>query len=128
MIKMPGHPRANSLGYVMEHILVMEKALGRPILPTEAIHHFDGIRHHNDPGNLMLFAKNAIHTRYHASLRAFEACGHYDWRPCVICGQYDSLENLQKNGRGHIHPICRQVYNREYKNRNSKGENDAEHS
>ena len=65
-----GHPRADPKGYVYEHILAMEKALGRPILPTEAIHHFDEIRHHNDPGNLMLFKTNAMHLAFHRRLRA----------------------------------------------------------
>ncbi len=116
MVKAPGHPRDNSLGYVMEHILILEKAFGRSILASEAVHHIDSDRTNNAVGNLMLFATNAMHIRYHARIKAFELCGHYDWRPCSVCGQYDSLENLQKNGpRGHIHRECRQVYNREYK-------------
>jgi hypothetical protein len=67
LIWTPGHHRADANGYVPEHILVMEKVLGRPILYPEAIHHF-GARHDNDPGKLMLFKTNGIHIAYHLEL------------------------------------------------------------
>jgi len=35
LVQVPSHPRATRGGYVYEHILVTEKVLGRPILPTE---------------------------------------------------------------------------------------------
>jgi hypothetical protein len=69
-IHSPDHPRAVG-GYVFEHVLVMEKVLGRPILSTEAIHHIDEVRHNNDPGNLMLFAKIVMHTRFHGGLKGW---------------------------------------------------------
>jgi len=39
---MSEHLRADTKGYVREHMLIMEKSLGRPILKSEAIHHIDG--------------------------------------------------------------------------------------
>ena len=102
----PGHPRANKKGYVPEHILVLEKALGRPILPTEASHHRDKIRSNNLPGNLMLFKTNAMHAAFHKRLRAFEATGHWDWRQCEICHQYDDPKNLWIGGRTAQHRQC----------------------
>ena len=94
LIKKEGHPRANHLGYVLEHILVLEKALGRPILPTEATHHIDGNRANNSPGNLILFKTKGMHAAFHGRLRAFETCGHYDWIRCCFCHQYDAPANL----------------------------------
>lgn len=55
MRRVKGHPNANSRGYVQEHRLIMERELGRFLIPRkELVHHIDGDRTNNNVENLKL--------------------------------------------------------------------------
>ena len=50
--------------YRHEHRIVMERILGRSLLPNEIIHHIDGDKLNNNPENLMLLTR-AEHALLH---------------------------------------------------------------
>lgn len=54
----PDHPRSSADGYVMKHILVMERQIGRYLQPNEVVHHINHIRDDNRIENLMLMTKH----------------------------------------------------------------------
>ena len=51
--------------YRKEHLVVMERIIGRPIRRPEMVHHCDEDRTNNDPANLQLFRHRGAHTRLH---------------------------------------------------------------
>lgn len=59
------HPRANADGAVYVHMVAAEQKLGRYLLPEETVHHRDLNKLNNDPSNLMIFASNGDHSRFH---------------------------------------------------------------
>ena len=61
----PGHPRANSNGYILESRAVMEERLGRVLRQDEVVHHLNKDTTDNRPENLLL-ATRAAHTKLHS--------------------------------------------------------------
>lgn len=61
MVRRPDHPRARANGYVLEHLLVAEKMLGRALKPDEEVHHKNRDRADNRPENLEVFSDHREH-------------------------------------------------------------------
>lgn len=64
----PNHPTCTKAGRVHEHRLVMEKHIGRYLLPTEVVHHINGKKDDNKIENLQMFASSGEHTKFHFKL------------------------------------------------------------
>lgn len=89
MVRAPGHHREGGSGYVMEHILVAERILGRPIPEKHPVHHVDENRANNEPTNLVICESKAYHNLLHARMRALTATGNASAVICARCGRYD---------------------------------------
>lgn len=82
VVRMSGHPRSTKHKRVLQHVLVMEQKLGRPIERHEIIHHIDGNKSNNDPDNLMIL-NSSEHAKLHARERK---------------ERRDNERNMKKNG------------------------------
>jgi len=67
-------------GRVLEHRINMARKLGRPLLPTETVHHRDRDRQNNDPDNLQL--RQGKHGK-HIAMCCLD-CGSRRIGPCDI--------------------------------------------
>lgn len=84
-----GHHRADKFGWVFEHILIAERALGKPLLAKHPIHHIDGNTSNNADSNLVVCESLAYHELLHRRQRAMDACGNPSATVCRYCGSYD---------------------------------------
>jgi hypothetical protein len=94
-----GHPRATRSGYVWEHILVAEKALGGFLPPGAEVHHVDTNRANNGNDNLVICPDHAYHALLHARMLARSICGNPNFRPCTTCSMYDDPLDMRRSTR-----------------------------
>lgn len=122
MIWSKGHPQADSHGYVQEHILVAEKALGHYLPSGAVIHHVNKRRHDNQNSNLVVCQDQTYHMLIHARMRALEACGNANWIRCAYCKSYSPRDEMRISTTHAYHPKCASAYNRAKYKENTNGE------
>jgi len=66
----PDHPRASRIGYVYDHVLEMEKNIGRIPDRNEPIHHIDFDKANSNIENLHLCESVSEHMKIHYSLES----------------------------------------------------------
>lgn len=110
-----GHQRTGVRKF--DHIIVAERALGRPLPAGAVVHHINEDRRDNRNENLVICPSRAYHNLLHARMRALAACGHADRRPCRRCHRYDELSNLRcyprTNTTSFWHVLCERAATKE---------------
>ena len=107
-IVLPEHPRADTNGYVLEHIVIAEKALGKPLPKKAVVHHFDENPSHNQNGNLIICEDRNYHNLLHLRQNAIRACGNPNYRKCLYCKIWDDprIMYIRPKAEGAWHRRC----------------------
>lgn len=93
-VYMPRHPTAFKDGYVFQHTLIAEKALGHFLPKKACIHHVNENRADNRSANLVICEDRAYHNLLHRRAYALQACGDANSRHCWVCDQWFSPDDL----------------------------------
>jgi hypothetical protein len=116
LIHQPGHHRADRQGYVREHTLVVERALGHPLPDKAEVHHVNEVKADNRNRNLVACQDHAYHFLLHRRMRALRACGNANYRQCYVCKRWDDPKAMRACGFRQntiYHPSCRGRVRRE---------------
>jgi len=98
LLLIPGHPRSNTCGYVPEHVLVAERAIGKRLSRAHPIHHVDEDRTSNANSNLVICQSNSYHMLLHARMRILAAGGHPSKdKICGTCKRLLSRDLFYRN-------------------------------
>lgn len=93
-----------------EHVLVAEKALGKPLPEGAEVHHWNEVRTDNRRENLLICPNVGYHNTIHRRMRAKEVSGDANKKLCVYCKQYDDAGNLKIYKTGNretvMHAAC----------------------
>lgn len=110
-IKDPKYP--NGRRYCLEHRVVMEMLIGRPINDSEVVHHHDADRSNNIPENLELQTPS-LHRLHHLSKdRHDRTVDGVEHRVCFVCARRSPVSVMRQRQGTFVHAECIKQYARD---------------
>ncbi len=96
----PLHPRRNSKGLYPLHRVIAENNAGRLLQPDEDVHHIDGNKENNAPGNLEVLTKSEHAKRHNPDVFIAVPCGN-----CGVAIQdrrWRLMSKIKRNASGQV--------------------------
>lgn len=91
---------------VGEHQILAMRALGRDLPKGSSVHHVNGDKADNSPGNLVLCPSPAYHALLHQRQRALDATGNADAKRCCLCSGYENQGDIAVYSGVAYHKKC----------------------
>lgn len=107
MVLRHGHPRA-SKGYVREHIIVAETAIGHALPKGAIVHHSNEDTTDNRNKNLVVLQSRGDHKALHMRLRTLKLGGD-PWKQRICCTCHRVLDLDQFHARPRVCRSCRHL-------------------
>jgi len=112
------------VGYAYEHVVVAEKALGKPLPLKAKVHHLDEDRANNAGNNLVICEDQAYHAMLHLRMKSLRATGNPNLRQCYCCKEWRQTESFFRRKNGKLISICKECAKKKknalYPNRKAK--------
>lgn len=99
LIRAAEHPDADVRGYIYEHRLVAQAKIGRRLLSSEQVHHLDGDKQNNDPGNLEVVSIQQHRAAHRRSSRGLREPGAENPLVACACGCGTALRRFDACNR-----------------------------
>ena len=116
--KVDGHP-CSDRGWVSEHVIISESALGRYLPAGAEVHHVDGNPRNNVQSNLVICQDRRFHRLLHLRADILSVGGNPDTeRLCSGCRQclvFSEFNKCAANKNGGVQRYCRACSKEAYK-------------
>lgn len=111
-VYLPEYKETRSKGMKLEHVIIAEHVLGKPLPKGAVVHHADGDKANNKRSNLVICPSGEYHQLLHMRIRAKAERGNPNYRKCCVCKKYDEPKNLyfNKSNRSFKHSECWKGY------------------